>query len=68
MVDPRVAFWELQLLDPLRNLSKIENVRKPYGTLTKKTLPPEKKLTPAQVGKLRADIMAKANRTAIRGA
>ena len=38
MVDPRVAFWELQLLDPLRNLSKIENVRKPYGTLTKKNL------------------------------
>lgn len=29
------------------------------GRLPRKTLPPEKKLTPAQVGKLRADIMAK---------
>jgi hypothetical protein len=36
MVDPRVAFWELQLLTYPRNLSKIENVRKPNGTLTKK--------------------------------
>lgn len=31
------------------------------GRLPRKSLPPEKKLTPAQVGKLRADIMRKVN-------
>lgn len=31
---PPIRFCELQLLDPLRNLSKFENVRNHYGTLT----------------------------------
>lgn len=38
MVDPQGPFLELQLLTLPRNLSKIENVRKPYGTLTKKNI------------------------------
>ena len=59
MVDPRVAFCNLQLLDASETLSKFENVRRLMGRLPRKSLPPEKKLTPAQVGRLRADIMSK---------
>ena len=68
MVDPRVAFWELQLLDPLRNLSKLKTSGNPMGRLPRKTLPPEKKLTPAQVENFSRRHHGKSNRTAIRGA
>tara|TARA_B100000212_G_scaffold151870_1_gene114325 strand:- start:4674 stop:5138 length:465 start_codon:yes stop_codon:yes gene_type:complete len=59
MVEPPFHFCNLPLLDHSENLSKFENVRRLMGRLPRKSLPAEKKLTPAQVGRLRADIMSK---------
>jgi hypothetical protein len=63
----RGAVWSIPELhfgnysySPIREiLAKLKTSGNLMGRLPRKSLPPEKKLTPAQVGRLRADIMSK---------